>query len=336
MHVKTAKTAKTENRARAARSAVAAPAPNANLFAAPRAAFRAELDATAIDTAGGRATIVGRSKDLIISDGYNVYPAGIESLTRTNGTAPVLSGSADTILEQAQRRPQVSRGTSGICDVAALAPRTPVMPHSPKEGPSIEALVRYLAQHYYEVVPDSLRTYCAVTSRITQAVLHAYGLPARLTPCQVWYVTPGHNHVVGFLGQDPVPGKWDGHVACTVGPWMIDAAISQYQRDFGLVTPWVVLTQPFRVRSRVIARLDLGPDRGLWWHEPPGGLDLTPPAEPEALVETHARALIAYLDSRLGPAGADSTSAFQDQLTTPRTAQPTAAQASSTLTVPTL
>ena len=202
---------------------------------------------------------------------------------------------------------------------------------TPAPGES-DAIVQALTRHFYEFVPGSLRTYCALTSRITQAALKAFGLPARLTACQIWYVTPRHNHVVGFLGREATPGKWDGHVACTVGPWLIDAALHQCHRDFGLAAPWIALARPFQVRSRVIARLDLAPEQSLWWLEPPGGLDATAPAEPEALVQTHAQALVEGLATRLRLASPGLGPTARGEPTLPRSARCAPAQNSSTVT----
>lgn len=71
-----------------------------------------------------------------------------------------------------------------------------------------------LALQFYDVVPSEYKTYCTMTARIAQKVLGSFDVETTLQPCQVWYATPNHNYVVGFTGQAPKDGKWDGHVIC--------------------------------------------------------------------------------------------------------------------------
>ncbi len=47
------------------------------------------------------------------------------------------------------------------------------------------ALINALASHFYEVVPHEYKTFCSLTSRISQAVLIRFGIDAQLQPCQV-------------------------------------------------------------------------------------------------------------------------------------------------------
>ncbi len=153
------------------------------------------------------------------------------------------------------------------------------------------ASVKAVARAFYEVVPQELRTFCSVTSRIAQAALSRLGLPARLTPCQVWLTTEDSNYVVGFLGHAPRDDKWDGHVICTVGDWFIDAALTHFRTEFSQDTPAVVAGRTFQVKTAAIARLDLTPTDRLVWIAPPDGIDTTPPDEPPDLVARYAQAL---------------------------------------------
>jgi hypothetical protein len=167
-------------------------------------------------------------------------------------------------------------------------------------------LVNALVAHFYDVVPPEYKTYCVLTSRISQRVLKHFGIDAQLLPCQVWLVTENHNFIVGFHGK-PGPGKWDGHVVCRAGSLIIDAALQQFEAEFGVQVPSVIASSCFGFPTQVLSRRDLAHDSRFWWHYPPvsPNVDLRVPDEPDALIARYAAPLIELL-ATLGPAGASA------------------------------
>lgn len=156
-------------------------------------------------------------------------------------------------------------------------------------------IIDALAVNFYEVVPVEYQTHCVLTARIACQTLAALGVEAELKSCQIWYVTPNHNYVIGFLGHPPTQGKWDGHVMCKTKFHFIDAATHHFKREFGLDAPRTVAGKLFQVPSHVISRTDLGPDKRMWWHEPPDGADAAPPEVPPELVWQHVQRLVERL-----------------------------------------
>lgn len=157
-------------------------------------------------------------------------------------------------------------------------------------------LFERLAGAFYEVVPVQYRTYCSFTSQIMQRVLQHFGVRCERVSCQVWYTKPDHIYVIGFLGKQN-PGKWDGHVVCCADGILIDAATHHFEREFGLGVPWIVMTQMFAFPTTAIAHRALNATDALWWHPPPEGVDVSPPEEPQELVEQYADGLIRRLSS---------------------------------------
>jgi hypothetical protein len=160
------------------------------------------------------------------------------------------------------------------------------------------ALVNSLVTRFYDVVPHEYKTFCAFTARITQSVLMHFGIDARLLPCQVWLVTDKQNYVVGFLGESS-PGKWNGHVVCSAGGVIVDAALKHFETEFGLIVPNVISTPCFNVPTQVISRCDLGAGARLWWHYPPttAGIDPHIPDQRQDLVNRYAAQLIEHLEN---------------------------------------
>lgn len=152
-----------------------------------------------------------------------------------------------------------------------------------------------LAEHFYEVVPLKYQTYCALTSSILKNVLHLFGIKAELVPCQVWCVSHESNFVVGFLDVAPKLHKWNGHVVCDAGDFIIDAAIKHFDIEFGLTVPAIVRSRKFLVPTQVISRHNLNERLQLWWHHPPEGVDVTIPNEPSELITKYATQLVERL-----------------------------------------
>ena len=153
--------------------------------------------------------------------------------------------------------------------------------------------------HFYEVVPLSYATYCSFTSRIAKAVLEHFGLACALESCQIWYCKPDQTYVIGFLGRIAT-GKWDGHVVCRSGNWLMDTAIHHFAKEFGLNVPKVVVVPCFEFPTQAIAKWDVSDTDRVWWHHPPQGVDALPPEEPQALIDKYVQQLIDKVSQELG------------------------------------
>ena len=170
------------------------------------------------------------------------------------------------------------------------------MLHIPLDAYQIEILQK-LGNVFYQYVPLTLSTYCSVTSRISCQVLSAFDIEAELVPCQMWYVTATNNFVIGFLGNQQ-PSKWDGHVICVAGDCFIDAATHHFNKEFGLEVPKVIVSKVFNLHTQVISRVDINDQSKLWWHEPPSGIDISPPIEPQELIDQYASVLIKAINKK--------------------------------------
>lgn len=160
-----------------------------------------------------------------------------------------------------------------------------------KPKPDPGELVQVVGRHLYEVVPLNYATYCSFTARIVQVVLAHFGQACELVPCQIWYCRPDQTYVIGFLGH-PAPGKWDGHVVCRAGHWLMDTAVHHFAKEFGLDVPKVVAAPCFEFPTQAIAKWDVSDTDRVWWHHPPLGVDATPPQEPKELIDKYAQLLI--------------------------------------------
>jgi len=152
-----------------------------------------------------------------------------------------------------------------------------------------------LADTFYDVVPLELRTYCALTSAISKAVLRHFAIQSRIVPCQLWYATPTHNYVIGFVGNKKTESKWDGHAICMAGNWLVDTALHHLQVEFQIAVPPVAVLERFAIPTQLIGRADLSNQHTIWWHKPPQGANTNLPENPQSLVSEYAAKLVERL-----------------------------------------
>ena len=162
--------------------------------------------------------------------------------------------------------------------------------------------MQFLTRQYYEVVPEKYKTFCVFNARLLQMVLAHYSIESELMPCQIWLSRPNDSIALGFLDTKPGPGGWDGHVACRIGDYFIDASVHNFKEVTGLDLPDALLVKRFNRPSHVLGRYNISYTDRLWWHQPPEGVDPTPPQENPEVLDLHAKQLIAHMDVLLAQA----------------------------------
>lgn len=148
-------------------------------------------------------------------------------------------------------------------------------------------------------MPEKYRIFCVFNARLLQIVLKHYHIDSELMPCQIWLSRPDDSIALGFFDTQPGPGGWHGHVACRAGDYFIDASVYHFNEAAGIDAPYAVLVHRFTQPSHVLGRYNISDTDRLWWHQPPEGVDPTPPEENQAVLTLHANQLIAHLDSIL-------------------------------------
>jgi hypothetical protein len=172
------------------------------------------------------------------------------------------------------------------------------------DTPAIAGAPVVVALHnaLYQVVPLEYQTFCVLTAQICCRVLRHFGIEARVEPCQLWWVAPEQNYIVGFSGNKR-DTQWEGHVVCRGEDFLIDAALYHVQRDLGVEVPRIVIAHIFGIPSNVISRYDLDHGTRLWWHRPPPDADLQIPDEPEEIIARYTDELISLLELNFSARG---------------------------------
>jgi hypothetical protein len=153
-----------------------------------------------------------------------------------------------------------------------------------------------MAAIYYQTVPEKYKGYCILNAQICQDVLRHFNIPAFFIPTQLWYVTDERNYVVGFVGNDPVPGIWDGHVVCATNDYIFDASLIHLRNEHGLDVPDIIVGERFKLPSHALARMNLAGSARLWWHDAPAVVQRYPVLEDLGMVKSLAADLIERLE----------------------------------------
>lgn len=153
-----------------------------------------------------------------------------------------------------------------------------------------------MAANYYDVIPGMYKRYCILNSQICQEVLRHFNITSFFMPAQLWCVDEKNNYVVGFVGNQPQPGIWDGHAVCATNDYVFDASMIHLRDECGVDVPDVVIGERLKLPTHAIARQNLDGVRRLWWHDAPAVLQRHPVLEDMHLVKTLAAELIHRLE----------------------------------------
>ena len=157
-------------------------------------------------------------------------------------------------------------------------------------------ILEKLTNHFFEVVPLELSTFCAVDSKIACAVLNHFGIEASLYACQVRNYSSKGIYAVGFVSDKLPQGQWNGHVICKVKNWFIDSSLFTFKKKFNLEVPLVVGIRADDFEQQQFANYSLSDGSELKWLQVPDGFDKTIPEEPVELIEKFAQELIRRIE----------------------------------------
>jgi hypothetical protein len=161
-----------------------------------------------------------------------------------------------------------------------------------------------MAANYYSVIPHEYKKYCILNAQICQEVLRHFNIASFFLPTQLWCVDEEHNYVVGFVGNAPTPGIWDGHAVCATNDYVFDASLVHLRAEHALDVPDISIGERFKLPTHAIARQNLGGGRRLWWHDAPAVAQRHPVLEDIQLVKALAGDLINHLEQvYMGDAG---------------------------------
>ena len=160
-------------------------------------------------------------------------------------------------------------------------------------------ILKKLEQHFYDVVPHQLKTYCVVDSQIACQVLNHFDMEASLYPCQMRHYSAKGIYAVGFVEGKIPPSQWNGHVICKTQNWFLDASLFTLSKNFQVEVPLAICAKAIDFKNYKFARYDLVDGSVLRWFQAPENFDLKIPDEPKVIVQKYADEIIKIIDAEL-------------------------------------
>jgi hypothetical protein len=161
-------------------------------------------------------------------------------------------------------------------------------------------ILQLLVREFYVALPESLKTYSVFTTHLFSKALQYYGIKTRVLPCRLWCSTlkTKKEFVGGFFNFGDAE-KWNGHIICLAGDWLIDAAIYHLNPTFGYQVPKIIAERIFFPPPHIYAQHRLNKKTEFVWYRLPPQTPAIPLVGYEEFMGRYLPTLIAHIDGRL-------------------------------------
>ena len=160
-------------------------------------------------------------------------------------------------------------------------------------------ILKKLQQHFYDVVPPHLKTYCVVDSQIACQVLNRFNIEAILYPCQMRHYSSKGIYAVGFVEEKIPSTQWNGHVICKTQNWFLDAALYTLSKNFQIEVPLVLGIRADDFEKQEFAHYNLSDGSVLRWFQPPKYFESKIPEEPQEIIQKYTKDLLTMIEADL-------------------------------------
>jgi len=159
-------------------------------------------------------------------------------------------------------------------------------------------ILQMLVKEFYVALPQSIKTYSLFSTHVLSKALHHYGIKTRILPCRLWcsLLKTEKEFVGGFLNFGDAE-KWNGHVICLVGDWLVDTAIYHLNPTFGYQVPKIIAQRIVYPEPQIYTRYKLNKITEFVWYRLPPAIPAIPLVEYEAFIHRYLPTLITHMDS---------------------------------------
>ncbi len=161
-------------------------------------------------------------------------------------------------------------------------------------------ILQMVVREFYVALPESLKTYSVFTTHLLSKALQHYRIKTRVIPCRLWCSTskPKKEFVGGFFNFDDAT-KWNGHVICLAGDWLVDAAVYHLNPTFGYQVPKIIAKRIVFPEPLIYARHKLNRKAEFVWYRLPPAIPAIPLVGYDDIVVRYLPTLLTHLDKLL-------------------------------------
>ena len=158
-------------------------------------------------------------------------------------------------------------------------------------------ILQMVVKEFYVALPESLKTYSLFSTHVISKALHHYGIKTRVIPARLWCsnLKTEKEFVGGCLNFED-PEKWNGHVICLVGDWLVDAAIYHLNPTFGYQVPKIIAQRIVFPEPQIYTRYRLNKKTEFVWYRLPANLPTIPLAGYEDFMHRYLPTLLDHID----------------------------------------
>lgn len=189
-------------------------------------------------------------------------------------------------------------------------------------------ILKLVVEEYYAVLPPALQVHSLFATHILSHTLHRFGIRTRVLPCRLWCssvqppVPRNRETVRGVVNYWNIE-KWNGHVVCIVGDWLVDAALYHLNPSFNYEVPKIIARRIVRPEPGMYTRYQLNRNTEFIWYRLPPKVAAVSVAGYEDFIDRfvddlykHIRRLLGYEDEAPGdqPEEAEITALTEEEI----------------------
>lgn len=162
-------------------------------------------------------------------------------------------------------------------------------------------ILKLAVEEYYVSLPAALKVHSLFATHILSNTLHRFGIRTRVLPCRLWCssLSQKRDTVGGFVNYYDRE-KWNGHVVCLVGDWLVDAALYHLNPLFNYEVPNIIARQIVMPEPGIYARYPLNREMEFIWYRLPAAAPAVSVTSYEDFIDTYIDILFKHLRQRLG------------------------------------
>lgn len=161
-------------------------------------------------------------------------------------------------------------------------------------------ILKLVVEEFYVALPAALKVHSLFATHILSKTLHHYRIRTRVIPCRLWCsLNPKYEFPGGFVNFTNTE-KWNGHVVCLVGDWLVDAALYHLNPTYNYEVPKIIARRIVMPERGTYARYRMNKNVEFVWYRLPPEVSLVPLTGYEDYIDRFTDRLIGHINRLLG------------------------------------